>query len=908
MSLSPSLSSPPLRTSPSSPAALPTGTVTFLFTDIEGSTRLWEQHSEAMRDALARHNQILDDIIARRGVVFKTVGDSFCAAFATATDALEAALTIQKALWAEEWMGGLRLRVRMALHTGAAEQRDGDYFGQALNRVARLLAAAHGGQTLVSAATHQLVRDALPGGATLEHLGEHSLRDLSRPEQVFHLCHPDLPGDFPPLRGTSHAGPPGNLPQQLTSFIGRERELAAVTGLLRDHRLVTLTGSGGCGKTRLALRAALEVRGDYPDGAWLAELESLSDPALVARTVAAALGLREQAGQTPAQTLAESLKGKRMLLVLDNCEHLLSACADLAEALLHACPLVTLLTSSHEALGIAGEQAYRVPSLSVPDTRQPSTVESLSGCESVRLFLDRAALSRADFRLTAPNAPALASVCRHLDGIPLAIELAAARVRSLSVEEIDSRLDSRFRLLTGGSRTALPRQQTLRALIDWSYSLLGGREKLLLNRLAVFAGGWTLDAAEAVCSGGDIEEWEILDLLTGLVDKSMAMVETQAGRTRYRMLETVRQYAREQLQGSGETDAVRARHRDWCLAFAETPPASGGTRRYEPWRQNYDRLLTEQDNLRAAFAWCHEAGRAEPEAEEVETGYRLAVALFEMWSSLEHYLEGRAVLAPMLARRGAGTPTCARLYAFYFAGRLALNVREYDSARALQAEALATAQALQDKSGLGAVLHDLAWISTEQGDHQAAHALAAEGLAFYLECGDTLGNLGMRHLLAIIAEHERDYAAAYIQYEECLRLGVGMGQQAGEGWNLHGMGFAALRLRDHAAARTHLRAGLRWFVQNEIQVGKVWSLDRLGELAAAEGRGREAVRLLGAAEQGRQVGGSTLNADDRADSDRRLASLQAALGAAAFAEAWAEGTGLTLEQAVELALAETDEK
>ena len=270
MSLSPSQ-----RTSPSSseapPSALPTGTVTFFFTDIEGSTRLWEQQPEAMRDALARHNQILEGIIARRGVVFKTVGDSFCAAYATAADALEAALAVQTALWAEEWAGGLRLRVRMALHTGTAEERGGDYFGQALNRVARLLSTAHGGQTLVSATTHQLVRDALPDGASLEHLGEHSLRDLSRPEQVFQLCHPDLPGDFPPLRGTSHAGPPGNLPQQLTSFIGRERELAAVKGLLRDQRLVTLTGSGGCGKTRLALQAASEVREDYPDGTWLAE-------------------------------------------------------------------------------------------------------------------------------------------------------------------------------------------------------------------------------------------------------------------------------------------------------------------------------------------------------------------------------------------------------------------------------------------------------------------------------------------------------------------------------------------------------------------------------------------------------------------------------------------------------------
>ncbi len=896
-------------------SALPTGTVTFLFTDIEGSTQLWERQPDAMRSALARHDQILRDVIGRQGGgVFKTVGDSFCAAFATATDALEAALTAQKALGAEERAGGLRLRVRMALHTGAAEERDGDYFGQALNRVARLLSAAHGGQTLVSAATHQLVRDALPPGVTLGHLGEHRLRDLSRPEQVFQLCHPELPHEFPPLRGMNHPGLPNNLPQQLTSFIGRERELATVKGLLGSHRLVTLAGSGGCGKTRLALQAAADVLEDYPNGAWLVELGSLSDPALVAQAVVSALGLREQAGQTPTQTLAECLKPKTMLLILDNCEHLLPACADLADALLRACPQVTLLASSREALGIAGEQTYRVPSLSVPDPRQLATVESLSGYESVRLFLDRATLSRPDFRLTAPNAPALASVCQRLDGIPLAIEMAAARVRSLSVEEIAGKLDSRFRLLTGGSRTALPRQQTLRALIDWSYSLLNAQEKRLLNRLAVFAGGWTLEAAEQVCVGADptgdmIEDWEALDLLGSLVDKSMALAETQGKGTRYRLLETVRQYARERLHESGEADAVRAQHRDWCLAFAEAPSAPGEPWRYEPWCQNCDRLLAEQDNLRAAWAWCHEAERQGAEGpEEIEAGFRLAATLFEMWASLEHFLEGRAFLAPMLSRRGMGAATRARLYAFYFAGRLALGVGEYDQARALQGEALATARALSDKPGMGAALQDLAWITTEQGDHQAAHALAAEGLALYLECGDKRGALGVRHLLGIIAEHERDYAAAYAQYEECLRLGEEVGHRAGRGWNLHGMGFAALRQQDYATARTHLRAGLRWFVQYDVLAGKVWSLCRLGELAAAAGQGRVAGRLLGAAEQGREAGGLALNPSERADLDRLCASLRSSLGAVAFADAWAEGTALALDKAIELAQEEKAEE
>ena len=504
----------------------PTGTVTFLFTDIEGSTKLWEQHPDSMRPALARHDHLLrQSIEANNGYVFKTMGDAFCAAFATAPEAVQAALTAQRLLTAEVWETETSLRVRMALHTGIAEERDGDYFGQALNRVARLLATGHGGQTLLSGATQELTRDHLPLAASLLDLGQRRLKDLGRPEIVFQLRHPALSADFPPLRSLDNPDLPNNLPLQVASFIGREKETTDVKFLLAKTRLLTLTGSGGSGKTRLALQVAADLLDQYFDGVWLVELATLSDPALVPQAVADVLGVQEQVGQAITRTLKDALYSKSLLLVLDNCEHLVAACASLAADLLGNCPHVHLLSTSREPLNIAGEQTFRVPSLSLPDPKQTQTVETVSQYEAVRLFIERVQAVQPSFMVTNTNAPAVAQVCWRLDGIPLAIELAAARVRSLSVEDVNTRLDNRFRLLTGGARNSLPRQQTLRALIDWSYDLLTEAEKTLLRRLSVFAGGWTLPAAEAVGVGKDaanagVAGWEVVDLLTSLVDKS----------------------------------------------------------------------------------------------------------------------------------------------------------------------------------------------------------------------------------------------------------------------------------------------------------------------------------------------------------------------------------------------------
>ena len=547
------------------------GGVTFLFTDIEGSTPLWEKHPEMMRAALARHDVILRGAIeSNGGRVFKTVGDAFCAAFATPAATLVAALCAQRKL--REPLADLPIRVRMGLHTGEAEQRDGDYFGNTLNRVARVMSAGHGGQILLTAETAALLDGALPDGVTLRDMGQYRLKGLSGLEHLFQVVAADLPADFPRLNTLDIA--PNNLPALLSSFIGRQTQIAEVQRHVAQSRLLTLTGPGGCGKSRLAIQVATHLQADFPDGVWLVELAPLSDPAFVPQTVAFALGAREDPARPIQAVLADVLRPKAALLVLDNCEHLLDACAELSDGLLCACPRLHILASSREALGITGEVAYRVPSLATADPSRLPPLADLARVEAVRLFVERAAAVRPGFELTEQNAPAVAQIVRRLDGIPLAIELAAARMKALSALQIAQRLDDRFRLLTGGSRTALPRQQTLRATIDWSYDLLSEPEQRLFCRLAVFRGGWTLEAAEAVCAGPDLSGFQnltsrdVLDLLIELVNKSLVNVEEQDGEARYSRLETIRQYGCQKLEDSGELDAMRRRHLDYFLDFA----------------------------------------------------------------------------------------------------------------------------------------------------------------------------------------------------------------------------------------------------------------------------------------------------------------------------------------------------
>lgn len=588
---------------------LPTGTVTFLLTDVEGSTRSWEAAPDAMAKAIARHYELIDAAVAAHDGARpeeQGEGDSVVAAFWSASDAIGAALDLQRALAAEEWPDGRALRVRIGLHTGEARLRDDrNYTGAALHRCARLRDIGHGGQTLVSSVTAALVSDALPSGVWLVDLGAHRLRDLSRSEHVFELRRAEQTAQFAPLRSLDVLA--NNLPAQLTSFVGRSGELAEVKNLLAAGRLVTLTGSGGCGKTRLAVQAAAAMADGWPDGVWWVDLGPVGDPDLVAEMVASAIRVIVEPVGGPLRALQLQLRDRRLLLCLDNCEHLLDASAGLADTLLRACPDVTILATSREPLGVAGETVWRVP--------------SLAEVEAMRLFGDRAASAQPGFTVDTTNEAAVRTVCRRLDGIPLAVELAAAWVRALAPEQIAGGLDDRFRLLAGGPRGVTARQQTLSASVDWSHDLLDEPDQAVFRRLGAFTGGFTLDAARAVCAGEPADADDMLAALGRLVDKSLVLTQSANGDTRYRLLDTLRQYASDRLRAAGETATVRDRHLDYFLAFAEAAEPELERADQDRW---LDILETEHDNLRTALDW----GLSAPHPER---GRRLAAALPRLW-------------------------------------------------------------------------------------------------------------------------------------------------------------------------------------------------------------------------------------------------------------------------------------
>jgi len=610
--------------------------VTFLFTDLEGSTRLWEEHRAEMHGALARHDEILRDAIETHGgVIVKTTGDGAHAAFASAHDAIGAAVDAQIALGAEQWGSTGALKVRMGVHSGHAEARAGDYFGPALNRAARLMSVAHGGQIVVSGATEELSRELIPEDVTLVDLGQHRLRDLGHAEHVFQVVHGDLVRDFPPLASVESY--PSNLPQQVTTFVGRDAELDEVARALDDTRVVTLTGVGGVGKTRLALQTAAELLPRFRNGAWLCELGPLSDASGVPDLVATALSIERRADETTTDSLVASLRDRELLLVLDNCEHLIVPAARLVDAIVRSCPSVRVLATSREGLGVSGERLFMVRSLGVDD--DDSNPTALLASDAVQLFVDRARDARGGFVATEDNAPAIAHVCRRLDGIPLAIELAAARSRMMSPREIARRIDERFRLLTGGSRTAVERHQTLRAAVDWSYALLDADERALFDRLGVFAGGFTFEAAEAVAldPGSNLD---VVDGLGQLVDKSLVVAEEDAdGGTRYRLLETIRQYALEHLDLAEVSDDVRRRHAEYYCAFVESGLSEFWADEAR-WARALDR---EIPNFRAALDWAIAIGDA-------DVALRLAVQLGEFGAprprhTLTRWL-GRVVAMP----------------------------------------------------------------------------------------------------------------------------------------------------------------------------------------------------------------------------------------------------------------------
>ena len=915
--------------------SVPTSTYTFLFTDIEGSTRLWELYPEAMKPALARHDAILrQSIEAHQGQVVKTTGDGCHAVFETAAGAIGTALDAQRALSSDPWneIHPQALRVRMGVHTGEAEKRAGDYYGPALNRAARLMSIGHGGQVLLSASTAELARDILPAGTTLLDLGGHRLKDLIRPEHIFQLVYSELPASFPPLRSLDAY--PNNLPIQITSFIGREREIDEAKRLLTTARLVTFTGSGGTGKTRLAQQVAAEALSMFTDGVWLVELAPLTDPNLVLQTVAGVLELRTVQGSPLLDLVTDYLRGKSLLLILDNCEHLIGACAELADHLLHACPAVKILASSREGLGIAGEVTYHVPSLSLPDQANP-TPDRLLKSEAAQLFLERASAVNPHFSLTEANAQAVSQICRRLDGIPLALELAAARLKLFTADQIASRLNDRFRLLTGGSRTALPRQQTLRALIDWSYDLLSEPEHVLLRQLSVFVGGWTFEAADAVCL-----DLDVLSLLEMLVNKSLVVMEENQGQARYNMLETIRQYARDKLIEAGEAASLRDRHLDYFLQFLEE--AETGLRSGEAFKW-FDRLEADYDNIRAATEWGQEQ-------RPLDTLLLVGNIIFYWTFRADDRLQALHWLNELITKVKNGLPLdgtipqrvmSAVARGQIIAGLLLMGLGDTPAASVALEDAIALERELGNRFWLGFALGMRASQAITVGDVAVAQAAAEESLALMRELEDKRWLLVSMPVLAGIEYRLGNEAKADQLRQEISRVLDKVDHPLFMPSFL-GLGLQARIERRFADAQAYFRKGFeiaqrlrsKLFVvvmeselahvareSGDLQGAKdayrrlIWKWKDFGQNAAVahqlecfafiarqEGEAERAVRLLGAAEALREAIRVPMRSDERIEYEKERASLRDQMDAAAFTAAWAEGRDIDLEQAISFAV------
>jgi predicted ATPase/class 3 adenylate cyclase len=810
--------------------AIATGTVTFLFTDIEGSTKLWEAHPRHMREALARHNSLLSEAIARnRGYVFKTVGDAFCATFAYPTDAIRAALDGQRSLLTENWPSNLVLKARIALHTGVANFQDGDYLGPPLNRVARLLAAGHGGQTLISQATFDLICDALPEGIELLDMGEHRLKDLTRPEHIFQVLAPGdpwrmPPKTFPPLKTLDNR--PNNLPIERTPLIGREKELAKIEAMLlrSEVGLLTLTGPGGTGKTRLSLQVAAEVADHFKDGVFFINLSPIADHDLMISTVAQTLGLKEAGGVPLLDTLKSYLHDRQMLLVLDNFEQVVEAAPQIS-TLLSGSPQLKLMATSRVPLRVRGEHEYAVPTLTLPpastQSRTNLPVEELVQYGAIRLFIERARAVKLDFELTDDNASSIVEICRRLDGLPLAIELAAARIRLLAPQAMLARLESRLKLLVGGARDLPARQQTLSAAIDWSYDLLNDGEKQLFRRLAVFQGGRTLEAIELVCSADNSLQIDVLDGIESLVSKSLLRQrEADGEEQRFLMLETIHEYARQRLNESGETENLQNEHLSYYLRLAEQAEPELRGPEQGAW---LDRLEAEHDNFRVALRWAHET-------DQHETGLRLAGALWRLWFAHAHLTEGRQHLGTLLAQT-AGISPPVRAKALLGAGRLAIIQGDYARARGHYEEALQLFDNLGDKRGRANALIDLGNVAAMEEDHALRRSLQEEGLALFREVGDKQGIAAALYQLANLASDEGDLDGGRALLAESLSMLRQLKDDRGVAMSLFSLGNIELDQNNQAQAQARYEEALPVFRKLGDKWGVANSLANLGEVA-----------------------------------------------------------------------------
>jgi predicted ATPase/class 3 adenylate cyclase len=852
-------------------AGLPAGTVTFLLTDIEGSTRLWESVPDAMEVALARHDRLLAEVIGAHGGVVVTSrgeGDSVFAAFGSAVAAVQAAGACQLALAAEAWPAGAVLRVRMGLHTGEAHVQAGDYADHVpINRCARVKAAGHGGQVLVTRATHDLAGAGLGGGFGLKQLGEFRLRDLAQPELIYQLTHPGLPADFPPLNTLSERT--SNLPMQVTTFVGRAAELAQIASLMEGNRLVTLMGPGGGGKTRLAVQVAADLGGRFPDGQWLVELAALADPRLVAPQLAAVLHQPEFD--------VDKLAAKKLLIVLDNCEQVIGACAELVASLLRTCPGITVLATSREPLNIAGEQIVRIGPLERADAAE--------------LFVERAALVRPDLHLSAAEMATIAAICQRLDGIPLAIELAAARMRGMTPSEILERLQDRFRLLTSRSTTTSERHQTLRAAVTWSYELLAEPESVLFRRLSIFSGGWQMGSAEAVCGEGFADDgYYLTDLVLTLVDKSLVLVSGQ-NTSRYGMLETLREFGREKLAEAGELAELERRHGERFLALstsADWPTAMWWVDRRVP------DVMPDLDNIRAALRWS--------KGQPPDTELGLVVGAAPLWMAAGRFAEGQLALTEALER--APEPSVHRLQALERLGWLAVEHGDFGTGASTAKQALRLAEELGDQFVADAQAL-LGFTALQQGNLTVASRLLASSLRSYRANGDLTGVAQVRHHQAYLAMRTGDPARAEALFDEAVTIA----RQAGDtGLATYALLSGIPLLVDSgriADARNH------WLTAHE-QIGPAGSvvvqlalLGYAAAIAAAGGRSHRAVVLT-------EIALGLLSETGWQDDTllawfwRTVAPAYDALGEAAVSGAREEGQRLPLAAALAYAAGDAD--
>jgi predicted ATPase/class 3 adenylate cyclase/DNA-binding CsgD family transcriptional regulator len=803
-----------------------------LFTDIEGSTHLLQQLGDRYASLLAECRQILRVVFQEwHGHEVDTQGDAFFVAFARATDAVSAVVDAQRALAAHAWPKGVAVRVRMGLHTGEPQLSSGDYVGLDVHRAARIMSAAHGGQVLLSQTTCNLVEQDLSDDVNLRDLGEHRLKDLGRPRHLYQLVISGLPADFPPLRTLDTH--PNNLPVQLTPFIGREQEVATVQQLLfrEEVRLLTLIGPGGAGKTRLGLQVAAELSDHFADGVFFVNLVPISDPALVMPTIAQTLDIREGTGQPILECLQEELQQKQMLLLLDNFEQVVTAAVQVVD-LLTACPKLKVLVTSREVLHVRAEYEFAVPPLELPDPKHLPDLAALSHYAAVALFLQRAQAVKPDFQLTNANARAIAEICARLDGLPLAIELAATRIKLLPPQALLARLNQRLTVLTSTSRDVPTRQQTLRNTIAWSYNLLDAAEQRLFRRLSVFVGGCTLEAIEAIYTALNDNQGtgQLLDRVASLIDKSLLQQTEQEGEEpRLVMLETIREYGLERLAVNGETEAARQGHADYYLwLLEEAEPQLWGPRQVR-WLQ---RLEQEHDNLRAAMQWLLEQGEA---GQSMEMALRLGVALRSFWLTHGHYTEGRTFLEQALAR-SEGIEATVRAKAFWAAATLACFQRDYEGAEALSKESLTLYRELGDRRGIAYALYQLGGISANRGDLTAARQLLEEALALRREVGNKQDIAWSLHVLAGVVSEQGEYSRGRALFEESLALFRELG-------NIRGIALSLIRLAwmlfvsqsDSATIRTLLEEGvaLRRELDDKESIADSFILS--GELALSQG-------------------------------------------------------------------------